>query len=52
MTTTEPTMTATEIAMQQLAHRLVALTEMPLTRDLAAQIAQASDEITALAEAA
>ncbi|WP_168175255.1 hypothetical protein [Thioclava sp. F28-4] len=41
-----------EIAMQQLAHRLVALTEMPLTREIAAQIARASDELTALAEAA
>ncbi|WP_168173813.1 hypothetical protein [Thioclava sp. DLFJ5-1] len=46
------THTATEIALQRLAHDLVRLTELPLTRELAAQIARTSDELTALAEAA
>lgn len=52
MTTTEPTMTAAEIAVQQLAHHLVALTELPLTRELAGQISRCADELAALAEAA
>lgn len=50
--TDKTTHTATEIALQRLAHDLVRLTELPLTHELAGQIARCADEITALAEAA
>ena len=45
------THTATEIAMQRLAHDLVRLSELPLTRGTASQIARCADELAALAEA-